>query len=65
MKAQKKLLALKKTQIAKINSFQINGGIDVPFSSLECMIFKSRTIITTQTQTHTYALDCESTAADV
>ncbi|WP_046755560.1 hypothetical protein [Kordia jejudonensis] len=63
MKKQQKLLALQKTQIAKINSFQILAGDDIPFSSLECAEFKSRTPSGNQTQTFTNAIDCEATTA--
>ncbi|WP_430408645.1 hypothetical protein [Kordia sp.] len=64
MKTQQKLLSLKKIQIAKINSFQILGGDDIPFSSLECVEFKSRTPSGNQTQTYTNAINCEANAAN-
>lgn len=62
MKTQQRLLALKKIQIAKINSFRIIGGNDdLPLSSIECLAQKSRTISGNQTQTYTNAIDCEGT----
>lgn len=62
MKNKQRLLTLRKTQIAKINSFQIIGGdLNHEDSSIECFSRKSRTPSTGQTQTHTYAIDCEGT----
>ncbi|WP_298421710.1 hypothetical protein [uncultured Kordia sp.] len=63
MKTKQRLLALKKTQIAKINSFKILGGnLDAPISTIECLSQKSRTISGNQTQTYTNAIDCEGDA---
>lgn len=66
MKTQQRLLALKKIQIAKINSFKITGGDndELPLSSIECLEQKSRTISGNQTQTYTNAIDCNE-GADV
>ena len=61
MKIKQKHLALKKIQIAKINSFQIIGGDLEPNSSVECLVYKSRTPSGNQTQTYTNPMDCYTT----
>jgi hypothetical protein len=65
MKTRRKLLALKKIQIAKINSFSIIGkGTNVQ-STEPCTIQESRTPKGGRTQTFTNAIDCEGTTVDI
>jgi len=61
MKTQRKILTLKKIQIAKINSFTIIGRGTEVNSTQECTIQESRTPKGGRTQTDSYAIDCEST----
>jgi hypothetical protein len=58
MKTQRKLLVLKKIQVAKINSFSIIGKGN---SILPCTIIPSRTPKGGRTQTFTNEIDCEIT----
>ncbi|MBC8756356.1 hypothetical protein H2O64_16900 [Kordia sp. YSTF-M3] len=60
MKTQRKFLALKKIQIAKINSFSIIGKGTIANSTLPCTIQESRTPKGGRTQTDSYQLDCET-----
>lgn len=64
MKTQQKLLVLKKTQIAKINSFSIIGKGHS--NLLLCtIIVPSRTPKGGRTQTHTDTIDCGITPIDI
>ncbi|QHI35281.1 hypothetical protein IMCC3317_06270 [Kordia antarctica] len=61
MKTKRKLLNLKKIQIAKINSFSILGKGTVQNSTQPCTIDNSRTPKGgRKTLTDSYQLDCET-----
>lgn len=60
MKTKRKILALKKIQIAKINSFSIIGKGTNANTTEVCTIQGSRTPKGGRTQTDSYQIDCES-----
>ncbi len=60
MKTQRKILTLKKIQIAKINSFSIIGKGTIENTTEPCTLQGSRTPKGGRTQTDSYQINCES-----